>query len=53
VTVGRGSKVTNGETDESTDVKKLEEDGRVMVIDLTVKRPGKEAEKAHSVYVKK
>ena len=24
-----------------------------MVIDLTVKRPGKEAEKAHSVYVKK
>jgi hypothetical protein len=53
VTLSRGSKVTNGETDESTDVKKLEEDGKVMVIDLTVKRPGKEAEKAHSVYVKK
>jgi len=53
VTVSRGTKVRDGETDESTDVKKLEEDGKVMVIDLTVKRLGKEPEKAHSVYVKK
>src|SRR3989449_160687 len=53
VTVSRGTKVTNGETDEATDVKQLAEDGKLLVIDVTYKRPGKEAERAHSVYVKK
>jgi len=53
VTVSRGTKVRDGQTDESTDLKKLGEDGKVLVIDLTVKLLGKEPERAHSVYVKK
>ena|SRR2546422_10197267 len=53
VTVSRGTKMTNGETDEGTDVKQLGEDGKVLIVDLTFKRPGKDAERGHSVYVKK
>lgn len=53
VTESKGTKVRDGETDESTDIKKLDENGKVLVIDLTVKRLGKEPEKARSVYVKK